>query len=320
MFEFDAIGTFVLVLAVATVLIMVLLLRQKRGAADVPIWLASTVVGMLLGGAVSAALVKGLGYDVVLAPRSLPPGAVPAEVPPGSTPMGMSGTGAGGPGGGMGGPGGGMGMGGPGGGMGGPGGGMGGMMGMGGMGGMGGGGGRQPSPKRQLTTLVRKLELLTSDITIQLTPEQVESMKAELGALAAVEQMTDDEATAHYDQLLGLLTDEQKAKQDAIGLPFRFGGGGPGGMGGMMGGMSSPGGPPPTPDPNENPFADDVSAQALERLLARVGSAVETPADTSAAETPPATTPAEPAPAESSTESTPPSGASPSGGAEPPSP
>ncbi|MBM3998950.1 MAG: hypothetical protein FJ297_05305 [Planctomycetes bacterium] len=228
----DVVGSFVLVLALATVLVMVLFLRQSRSSKDVPIWLASAIVGILIGAAASAALLKGLGYDVILASNNIDfvPGMPATTSPPGAS--------GGGPGGGP------------------P---AGGMMGMGGMG-MGGMGG-QPNPKRQLTTLVRKLELLTGDIAIALTDEQKAGMKTVLEDLAKKESLADDEAKATYDQILGMLTDDQKTRQDAVGLPFRRGGGGGGG------------GPAPPPEPNSNPFDDADARKALSSLATRVGGA-----------------------------------------------
>ena len=133
-------------------------------------------------------------------------------------------------------------------------------MGGGGMGGMMGGGGGQPQPKRQLTTLVRKLELLTGDVAITLTPEQTKAVQEALDELSAIEKLTDDEAKEKHEKLLALLNEQQQAKQEAIGLPFRRGGGG---MGGMMGGGAPP-------DPEANPFADEANAKALKSLRDRL--------------------------------------------------
>ncbi len=259
----DAIASFVLVLALGTVFLMVILMRQNRTRTDLPIWLTSGVVGLLLGGAVSVALVKGMGYDLILTSNNVD--YIPGQPDP-SNPQ--TSTGGSPPAGGMMGMGGGMGMG----------------MGMGG--GMGGG---QPNPKRQLTTLVRKLDLLTGDIGIRLTDEQVAQAQGVLAELAAKEKLTDEEATASYDQLLALLSDEQKAKQDAIGLPFRRGGGGGGGGGGMA----------PPPEPDANPFEDADSGSALKSLLNRVGGTSTTDEagkgpDSPASDSPPAEAPAPP--------------------------
>lgn len=232
---FDGVGAFVLALGLATIMVLVLLMRQNRAKKDVAIWLASGVVGILLGAAASAAIVRGMGYQVTLkpAPVQLEVASGPAAGGGGAPAMGM-----------------GMGM--PGGG------GMSGGMGGGMMGMMGGGGGGQPQPKRQLTTLVRKLELLTGDVAITLSSEQTAAIQTALSELSAIEKLTDDEAKDKHEKLLALLDEQQQAKQEAIGLPFRRGGGG--GMGG---------GAPP--DPDANPFADEANAKALKSLRERLG-------------------------------------------------
>ena len=238
---FDGIGAFVLALGLATIMVLVLLMKQNRAKKDVAIWLMSGIVGILLGAAASAAIVRGMGYEVVMKAQPVPVAAASAPTDSGAAPaMGMPGGG------------GGMGA-----GMGGGGGGMSGMMG----GGMGG----QPQPKRQLTTLVRKLELLTGDVAIALTPEQTKAVQTALDELSALEKMTDDEAKATHEKLLALLDEKQQAKQEAIGLPFRRSGGG-GGMGGGMGGGAPP-------DPEANPFADEANATALKSLRDRLSGA-----------------------------------------------
>jgi hypothetical protein len=136
------------------------------------------------------------------------------------------------------------------------------MMGMGGggmgggmMGGMGGG----PRPKQQLTTLVRKLELLTGDIALTLTEEQRQAIAKQLDEFSELKTLTDEEAEKKYNELLALFDETQKAKQEAVGLPFRRGGGG-GGFGG--------GGAQPAPD--ANPFESETNANALKSLRERL--------------------------------------------------
>ena len=141
-------------------------------------------------------------------------------------------------------------------------------------GGMGGGmgGNRAPSPKRQLTTLVRKLELLTGDIAVKLTPDQSAAIAALVADLAKTEKLSDDEAIAKYEALRAILSDDQKAKEEAIGLPFRrpAGGGGGGFGGGLAGGGDQ--------NPDANPFQEAENAAALKSLHGRVA-----PQDASAA-------------------------------------
>ena len=123
------------------------------------------------------------------------------------------------------------------------------------------GGGRGPSPKRQLTTLVRKLELLTGDIAIAMTPDQSKTVRDLLADVAAREKLTDDEAKELHDKLLALLDENQQAKQEAIGLPVRRGGAGGGGSG-------FGGGAPP--DPEVNPFTEDENSTAVKKLTERL--------------------------------------------------
>ena len=168
--------------------------------------------------------------------------------------------------------------------------------GMGAMFGGGGGGGRGQNSKRQLTTLVRKLSLLTGDVGIRLSDEQTQSVLDALADVADQETMTDDDAKEKYEALTAILTDEQIAKQENVGLPFRrrsrsgggggrggrggggggrgggggcgFGGGGRGGGGG--GGGFGGGGRGGGGNEDENPFASETSGQALDALLARL--------------------------------------------------
>lgn len=144
------------------------------------------------------------------------------------------------------------------------------MMGMGGMG-MGGGGARG---KRNLTSLVGKLELLTrSNLHVELDATQSEKIAAKLAELDQLEKMTADDAQAQLDDLEALLTPEQKAVVDSIGLPFGGrpgGGGGPGAPGAPAGGgppmgMMGGGGPP-----DENPFRQEANETRLHDLLGRL--------------------------------------------------
>lgn len=239
MSDTDSLSSYVLTLGLLTVFVLIWVTRQQKTKQDALIWLTSGVVGVLLGAAGVMAAASAMGYQV----KKPEPKAVANDAPATAPTMGgMSGgaPGAGGPsGGGM------MGMGG---------GGMGGGM----MGGMGGG----PRPKQQLTTLVRKLELLTGDIALTLTDEQRQTIAKQLDAFAELKTLTDDEAEAKHKELLALFDDQQKSKQDAVGLPRGgFGGGGGGGFGG---------GAPPAPD--ANPFESEANAKALKTLRERLSS------------------------------------------------
>ena len=226
----EATSSYVLTLGLLTVFVLVWVTRQQKTKRDANVWLLSGVVGILLGAAGAMAGTYALGYQV----KEAPPEAPAASAAPASPMMGGGGApGAGAPGGGMGG-------------------GMGGMMGM-----MGGGGGQGPRPKQQLTTLIRKLELLTGDIVLTLTDEQRQALAKQVGEFAELKTLTDGEAEQKYKELLAVFDDAQKAKQDAIGLPRPSGGGGFGG-----------GGAPPAPD--ANPFESEANANALKSLRERL--------------------------------------------------
>lgn len=256
MSSFDAISSYVLTLGLLTIFVLIWVTRQQKTKQDATIWLMSGVVGLLLGAAGAAAGVLAMGYQIT------EPSVVVTDSGNSAAPAAPTGGGGGGmaPGPGGGGPGGG-GAGGP----------PGGMMGMGGM----GGGGRGPQPKQQLTTLVRKLELLTGDIALTLTDEQRQQLAKHLDEFAELKTLTDEEAEKHYNDLLALLDDAQKAKQEAIGLPIRRGGGGGGGFGGGGGGGGFGGGGSP-PAPDANPFESETNANTLQTLRDRVkGSATK---------------------------------------------
>lgn len=239
----DAMSSYLLVLGLLTAFALAWVTRQQRTKQDGSIWLMSGFIGLLLGAAGATALVFATGHKVttVKPPRTPETQTVAASGAPAPAATNLNGV-TGAPMVPMGAPGGVP------------------------AGGMGGGmGGRGPSPKRQLTSLVRKLELLTGDVGIVLTGEQRKEIAQRLSGLAELTALTDEDAEKLQGELLGLLDDNQKAKQEAIGLPFRRGGGGPGGGGPGGGG---PGGPQATPD--ANPFADEENAKALASLQDRL--------------------------------------------------
>ncbi len=174
-------------------------------------------------------------------------------------------------------------------------------MGMGGgmMMGMGGGPGGGANGKRSLTALVGKLELLSRpDLTlrVELNAEQTEKVAAELAALNEAEKLTDDDAQSRLEVLEALLTAEQKAAIEAIGLPRPGAGGPPGGAPGAgppgaappMMGMGMPGGGGGMMGmgggaPDENPFAQETNQKRLKDLLARLKPAAAETNDEAAA-------------------------------------
>lgn len=269
MFGIDAITSYLLVVALVTLLVAVLVWQTHRTGRTVIVWLAASVLGVILGSIGSYAAIRSAGYAVVRAPEStitvvLPPEGMPAM---GKMPGGM--------GGGM--P---VGM---------------GMMGMGG--GMGG-----PQPKRDLASLVRKLDLLTGDVAVTLTSQQAAAISDCLRDVEIAPTMSDDEAKQRHEKLLAVFSEEQKERFSAIELPRRGGapGGGPGMGGGMMGkgGMGGPmmgkggmgGGP--MQDPNQNPFQQDSVAKALKSLRGKLAKATgELPKPSAKESNPPAAAP-----------------------------
>ncbi len=237
----EAISSYVLVMGLLSLFCLVLVWQRQRNQKTVVVWLASGVIGILLGSIGSFAAVHLGKYHIVEQV------ALPETVTTNSGGNSGGGGGMPGMGGGMPGMGGGMpGMG-------------GGMPGMGGgMPGMGGG--RGPAPKRELTALVRKVELLTSDIALQISEEQAATVIKNLAELESLEELSDDDATAKHEELLAIFDDSQKAKFEAIGLPRPAGGGGMG-----MGGGAAP-------DPNANPFKEEANVKALTSLRSRLRS------------------------------------------------
>jgi hypothetical protein len=245
--------------------------KQSDGASSVPAWIASGILGLAVG---AGGMYLGMNFIGPETPKSAvatkSTGGRPGPGEPGGGPAvpAMGGGGMGG---------GGMGMGG---------GGMGG-------GGMGGGGGG----KRNLTSLVGKLELLSrADVKlhVELDAEQAKKVAAKLEELDKAEKMTAEEAQAHLDSLEALLKPEQKSTLDLIGLPFGRGGagGGRGGLGaaGRPGAGTQPppvagappggtvppmaamgaGGGPGGGSPDDNPFAQEANQKRLRDLLGRL--------------------------------------------------
>ena len=247
-------------------------LTKPTGASQsLPAWIASGLLGLALG-----AGAMYLGLQLQEGSKDAASSGAPAPVAGGGGPM-------------MGG--GGMGMGGMGGG---------GMPG--GGGGMGGGGGG----KRNLTSLVGKLELLSRaelKLQVELDADQAKKVAAKLAEIDKAEKMTAEEAQSHLDALEALLTAEQKTTLGLISLPFgrQGGGGGLGAEGRPGGGLSPPpvvplggeqprGAPPPPMggggmgggSPDENPFTQEGNQKRLKDLLGRLAPS-SVPAETPAA-------------------------------------
>jgi len=139
----------------------------------------------------------------------------------------------------------------------------------------------RPRPKRDLTALVQKLDLLTGDIGITLTAEQAAAVNDCLRDVEKSAKMSDDDAKAKHDQLMALLNENQKARLKAIELP-QPAGGGPGicpmtgkakpARPGMMGA-----GPPGWEDESQNPFQQDAEGRAVKSLHERLASKMTAP-------------------------------------------
>jgi hypothetical protein len=261
MLNYTAVGTCVLILTLGTILVIALVIHKEKSGKGVGTAILTALIGILLGAGGAAAGVQIMGYDL----KRVGSFEVPEEADPSGTDaegggMGMMGMGGGGMGGGMG------------------------MMGGGGMGGSRGGG-----TKRQLTTLVRKINLLTGDVALELTEEQSNQLVGILNRIQTQDTMSDEEAETLQKQLLALLTEEQTAKQEAISLPRRRRGGAAGGAGGMGGGMGMMGGGGDAPSPDANPFEQEQNSGALGSLLQRFGEpgvAADTPATSAATDEP----------------------------------
>jgi len=263
MFGIDAISSYLLVVALVTLLLAVLIWQTHRTGRTVIVWLAAGLLGMILGSIGSYAALRAKGYMVVEAP-TMPVADAPASPPGGMPGMGMM-------------PGG-----------------------MGGMGMMLGGMGA-PQPQRELASLVRKLDLLTGDIAVTLTTQQAAAVSECLKDVEKSPTMSGDEAKQRHEKLFAVFSDEQKKRFSAIELPRRGGPGGPGGpgMGGGMMGMGGGMGGGPKREPDQNPFHQEPVAEALKSLrqkLATRATAAQAKPDTSAPKPPAADSSPPPAP------------------------
>lgn len=234
MFGFDAISSYILVVALLTLLIAALVWQERRTPKSVILWFAAGAVGVLLGTAGSFALVQLTGYRLFKPPPQAEAASSDPSVDTIPTPS-FGGAGKGAPGKGGGAP---------------------------------GMGAKAPveQPKRDLTTLVRKLELLTGDIAIELTSEQAASLTECLKDLDAVEKMSDADAKTRVEKIVAVLDAKQNARLKAIDLPrapLGAGGGAKPAAGAAKGAK---------PDAEENPFKRQTEAQSLKSLRERTAS------------------------------------------------
>lgn len=213
----DAIGIGIVVVMLASLMFALLMQQRQRSQKSIGIGIGSLLIGLLLGSAMTLGSLRLFGGRFV-------PG-FGSGIPEASSNVSMDEPS---PSGGMGG---------------GPGGGM-------------GGGPGGPNPQRDLTMLVRKLDLLTGDIKITMSAEQRVSVAAALDGIETSEVLSDEDAQAKHDAILASLDDSQKSLLDAIGLPRPPRGGG--------GGAGAP------PAADGNPFQQPTSAEALARLRPRL--------------------------------------------------
>lgn len=217
--HYITLGTYAACVGLFCVFLLIFLVAKQKSPKAFNVWLVSGVTGVLLGatGFMAGALL--LGYQWSQAPSDeAQPALVESNAP------GTGGSKSGGPGGGR------------------------------GSKGPGGGGGFQPSPTRELTSLLRKLDLLTSDIAIKLSPEQKAKLKPMLIAIQAKEQISDENAPDLQKEIKAVLSEAQQATLEKVGLPRT-----PGGPRG--------GGPPSTAG---NPFKEGPNADAVKSLLERL--------------------------------------------------
>ncbi len=245
----EPITLFLLLIALGSALVLVLMWQNQRKGKEISIWLFSLLLGVFFGGSAMLAGLMAAGYHFERYPdgpnvatnasaTSSGPSSGGGGAPGSSGRPGGGGVGGGGSGGGFGGgrPGRGFGGGGP-----------------------GGDGGSQG--RRDLVNLVRKLDLLTGDIKISLTPEQSDALRQALAGVEDAKTLSNEDAQAKYDELAKLLTSEQMETQKLVELPrlprdSRLG---------------SPTGPSPDVPPDVNPFGQTEVQDTLKALRLKLG-------------------------------------------------
>ncbi len=234
MFDTNVGSVYLVCIALVAVLLVVYLWEKQRRKQALPVWLAASMIGILLGSVATIAVIYSVGYDIQPARRASAQlngiANQPAGIVNGSGANRMSAPGSG----------------------------------------FGDSMGSMPppslSPKQQLTTLVRKLERLTADGSLNLTDEQKTAADRLLADIESVETMSAEEAQAAHEKLLGSLEEDQKSQVEAMQLPLN--GSGAGATGGGFGrpAFGSTFGGHPVDDNDTNPFLEATNATALERL------------------------------------------------------
>jgi hypothetical protein len=233
MFLFDTTTAYLLVAALATLLVAVLVWQPYRSRRTVIVWLASGVIGVLLGSVGSYAALRLAGYTVAEAPPWAKAAGATGEMDKSEEEM------------------------------------HGGMHGGGGKmkgNGVRGAGGHKP--KLCLIALVQKLDLLTGDVGIALSAEQATAVSNWLEDVKNLDTMSDTEARIKRNQLAALFNDNQKLRLNAIDIPPPGVDGEPG-MGPGMGGEAAP----MNQDQGQNPSQkEDALGKAVRSLRERLAS------------------------------------------------
>jgi len=254
MLNLDVISIYILTLALLALVFGVFVNNRQKNGKSLSLWLASTVLGLLLGAAGALATCYWMGYEVVEKLELPDLEGIALDDPDDEESMTPGGGGNGG-------------------------------------GNARRGSGRQVPARFQLMMLVRKLELLTGDVAIKLSVEQAGQVHALLKEIESAETLSDEDAQEKHDALLALMEDGQQAKTAAVSIPFRRGssgnsggrtgsggrGGGDGNSGGSRGGSrggsegSSGGGNRGSSAADDtNLFREGSSAEAIQALLLRL--------------------------------------------------
>lgn len=217
-FGYDANATFILTIALLSMLGTVLVWQKQRTGKTIHVWFWSAFFGVLLGCTGTYALTRITQVKLLQASAT----SVASESEDATPPAAGGSEGA-----------------------------------MAGPGGRTEPGGRfgGPRPKRDLTSLVRKVALLTGDVEIVLSAPQASALVAALEDVESSKTMSDDEAQAKHDELLALFDNDQKTLLDAVALPRRRPSGGPGSF--------------ERPAEDANPFEQEVNSAALDVLRNR---------------------------------------------------
>ena len=168
MLNLDVISIYILTLALLALVFGVFVNNRQKNGKSLSLWLASTVLGLLLGAAGALATCYWMGYEVVEKLELPDLEGIALDDPDDEESMTPGGGGNGG-------------------------------------GNARRGSGRQVPARFQLMMLVRKLELLTGDVAIKLSVEQAGQVHALLKEIESAETLSDEDAQEKHDALLALM-------------------------------------------------------------------------------------------------------------------